>query len=499
MTIASEANRSGPYDCNGATTHFPYGFQLYDQAHIRAILTAPDGAETTMALGTDYTVSGVGDTGGGEIVTSVAPGAGHKVTLILNVPFTQNVDLENQGAYFAETIERAFDLQTQMSLQLKEQVARSVVLPVTSSVSVDKLTGAVLSLSEIQPDMQTLAPIAADIKTVAGISSEVVAAEGHANTASAAAVVATSKAAEAAASAEAAATFDPASFYPRVEFKADGTANAPVKYGLGGEVSGSKFIISGSVEDQPRLEFWKNGFTKWGLSIGIDGLFRLYNSSVGTVVNLSDVSAAADFTKMPMVAGVSLTSLLGSLKNARMITVSGDVRPSSGATKWLGILVGGANDGGASTGSNCGIGAPGGAGCLFFTSVSDAAQYPIIIGGKGGNSIAVIASTTFTANGNGGVATNGLINLAGAPCGDGTITGRSSNAGQIAIGPAGGDGPFGLGVGGGGGIVSNWTGFVTHNGISARGYGAGGGAAAGLDSSGVGGAGTPGCLFILEF
>lgn len=136
---------------------------------------------------------------------------------------------------------------------------------------------------------------------------------------------------------------------------------------------------------------------------------------------------------------------------------------------------------------------------MFLAGVSDAVGYAVVIGGKGGNSSVVVGSTTYTANGNGGVATNGLINLTGAPCSDGTITGRSSNSGQIAIGATGGDGPFGLGTGGGGGMVSNWTGFVTRNGIAARGYGAGGGAAAGLDGSGVGGAGTPGCLLLLEF
>ena len=214
MTIASEVNRSGPYVCNGVTTHFPYGFRIYDAAHLRVILTDPQGTESMLTLGTDYTVSGVGDSDGGAIDTAAAYAAGYRVTLVLNVPFTQNIDLENQGAYFAETIERAIDLQTQMSLQLKEQVARSVVLPVTSSVSVDRLTGAVLSLAEIQPQMRTLAPIAEDIVTVAGVASAVVAAEGNANTATAAAGVATGKAAEAAASAAAAQTWNPANYFP---------------------------------------------------------------------------------------------------------------------------------------------------------------------------------------------------------------------------------------------------------------------------------------------
>ncbi|PKR87410.1 hypothetical protein CXZ10_20410 [Pleomorphomonas diazotrophica] len=226
MTIASEANRSGPYACNGATTHFPYAFKIYDAAHIRVILTDAEGIETTLALGTDYTVAGVGEAGGGAVDTALAYPAGCLVTLILNVPFTQEIDLENQGAYFAETIERAIDQQTQMSLQLKEQVARAVVLPVTSSVSVDEVTSSVLSLADIQPQMSALAPIAQDIETVAGISGAIVAAEGHANTAVTAAAQATGKAAEAAASAAAAATWDPANYSTTAQSTANSVLSA---------------------------------------------------------------------------------------------------------------------------------------------------------------------------------------------------------------------------------------------------------------------------------
>ena len=63
MTIASEANRSGPYACNGATTRFPFAFKIYDEAHIRVILTDPAGLEANLTLGTHYTVTGVGNDG----------------------------------------------------------------------------------------------------------------------------------------------------------------------------------------------------------------------------------------------------------------------------------------------------------------------------------------------------------------------------------------------------------------------------------------------------
>lgn len=303
MTIASEVNRSGPYVCNGATTHFPFGFRVYDAAHIRVILTDPQGTESTLALGTDYTVSGVGQSGGGAVDMARAYASGYRVTLVLNVPFTQDIDLENQGAYFAETIERAIDLQTQMSLQLKEEVARAVVLPVTSSVSVDKLTGAVLSLADIQPQMQALVPIAQDIATVAGISGAVVAAEGNANTATTAAALATSKAAEAVASAEAAALFDPAAYYLKTAFKADGTANAPVKYDGSGYLLGKKLIIDSTAAEHERLEFCVDGVDKWILYRNIDDTFNIWSHNQGTAVVIDYSNNRVNFTALPKVYG----------------------------------------------------------------------------------------------------------------------------------------------------------------------------------------------------
>ena len=54
--------------------------------------------------------------------------------------------------------------------QLKEQMARSMVLPVTSEVTVEALTSAVLALADIQPELLQLALYGDDIATVAGIA-----------------------------------------------------------------------------------------------------------------------------------------------------------------------------------------------------------------------------------------------------------------------------------------------------------------------------------------
>lgn len=130
MTVSSETNRSGPYNGNGVTTAFDYEFRIVDEAHIRAVKTSVDGIETTLTLTTDYSVSGVGDAEGGQVTLVVAPAVGEKITLLLSVPFLQEIDLENQGAYYAETVERGFDLAAMRDKQLFELLARAVLAPV---------------------------------------------------------------------------------------------------------------------------------------------------------------------------------------------------------------------------------------------------------------------------------------------------------------------------------------------------------------------------------
>ncbi|TKB32086.1 MAG: hypothetical protein E5W81_30905, partial [Mesorhizobium sp.] len=111
MTVASETNRSGPYNGNGVTTVFDYEFRIIKETHLKVIKTVTaTGVETTLTLGANYTVSGVGAAGGGQITALVAPVAGETITILRKVPFVQETDLENQGAYYAETVETVADL-----------------------------------------------------------------------------------------------------------------------------------------------------------------------------------------------------------------------------------------------------------------------------------------------------------------------------------------------------------------------------------------------------
>lgn len=139
MTVSSENAKSGPYACNGVTVNFPYAFRILDETHVKVILTNAAGVETVLTLNTDYTVTGVGAANGGNIVVSPARASGNFITNLRNPPFTQETDLQNQGAYYAETVEDRFDLLTMQIQAVKERADRSVALPASDEDDPDVL------------------------------------------------------------------------------------------------------------------------------------------------------------------------------------------------------------------------------------------------------------------------------------------------------------------------------------------------------------------------
>jgi len=173
MTVSSETRKSGPYNGNGSTTVFAYGFRILDAAHISVVRTE-NALDTVLTTG--FTVSGVGSAGG-NVTFSVAPSVGQTITLIRNVPLTQEVDLENQGAYYAETVEAALDLAAQRDLQLAERMDRAILLPASSDdvggALAAQLAADITRLGQSADEIDVVSAIADDVDAVAGIASDV--------------------------------------------------------------------------------------------------------------------------------------------------------------------------------------------------------------------------------------------------------------------------------------------------------------------------------------
>jgi hypothetical protein len=128
MTVAAETNLITAI-ANGSQTVFPYTFRVLSSADILVVGKLASGVETYYTLGTHYTISGVGSYSGGNVTFLTAPADQTQITIRRVVSsFTQNTDLRNQGAFFAEVHEDAFDALTMQTQTLKTDVARALKL-----------------------------------------------------------------------------------------------------------------------------------------------------------------------------------------------------------------------------------------------------------------------------------------------------------------------------------------------------------------------------------
>ena len=114
MTVSS-TNTKNSYSGNGSTTVFAYTFKIFDDDDIIVILrTDATGGETVQTKATDYTVSGVGNAGGGSVTFTTAPASGITVVLIRATTQTQTTDYTPNDPFPAASHEDALDRLTLM-------------------------------------------------------------------------------------------------------------------------------------------------------------------------------------------------------------------------------------------------------------------------------------------------------------------------------------------------------------------------------------------------
>lgn len=118
MTVSTEVNEN-TYTGNGTTTVFPYQFRVYKKSDL--VVQVVDLSETikTLTLDTDYTVSGAGGYQGGNVTLTSPLANGWKISITRELPVTQETDLRNQGSFFAEVHEDAFDKLTMLLQQIR--------------------------------------------------------------------------------------------------------------------------------------------------------------------------------------------------------------------------------------------------------------------------------------------------------------------------------------------------------------------------------------------
>jgi len=141
MTVSSSTNRVS-YSGNGSLTAFAYTFKVFDEDDLTVILRASDGTETVQTITTNYTVSGVGDAGGGNVTFTTAPASGVTVVILREQPLTQGLDLVPNDPFPAQSLEDQLDKLTFITQQHSEELGRAIKASKTNVI-----TGAEFTIS----------------------------------------------------------------------------------------------------------------------------------------------------------------------------------------------------------------------------------------------------------------------------------------------------------------------------------------------------------------
>ena len=142
MTISTTTIKNS-YSGNGSTSVFNYTFKITDEDHITVIIrTDSTGAETTKTKTTHYTVSGVGNAGGGSVTFTSGnePASGETVLLRRDTPQTQGMDLIENDPLPADTLETAHDKVMSVAQELQEEIDRSIKLSRTNTMTSTEFT-----------------------------------------------------------------------------------------------------------------------------------------------------------------------------------------------------------------------------------------------------------------------------------------------------------------------------------------------------------------------
>ena len=142
MTVSSTTTRKSAGG-DGSNDTFGYNFKIFDDDDITVIIrTDSTGAETIKTKTTHYTVTGVGDASGGNVVFTSGniPASGETVVLLRTTARTQLTDYVPNDPFPAATHEDALDKLTFIAQELEEQIGRSLKVSQANVIATAEFT-----------------------------------------------------------------------------------------------------------------------------------------------------------------------------------------------------------------------------------------------------------------------------------------------------------------------------------------------------------------------
>ncbi len=133
MTISSTDSKT-IYAGNDSTASFAIPFMFLRDEDIELVLSTGQG-ERTQTPGTDYTLTGAGDSTGGLCTLTVPPARDEVLVIRRNPSMVQEVDYVENDAFPAATHEAALDKLTMICQALSERLDRTITFRISSAVT----------------------------------------------------------------------------------------------------------------------------------------------------------------------------------------------------------------------------------------------------------------------------------------------------------------------------------------------------------------------------
>jgi len=127
MTLPANPRRDR-YVATAAQTVFPYTFRIFAAGDL-VVERLRAGVTTTLALTTDYTVSGVGADVGGNVTLTAGALAGDVLAIVSDQPNQRSTDFTESGDFRAAAVNAEFDRLWIGVQQLAQELARQITAP----------------------------------------------------------------------------------------------------------------------------------------------------------------------------------------------------------------------------------------------------------------------------------------------------------------------------------------------------------------------------------
>lgn len=186
--LVNDTTPRNQYTASAGQTVFAYSFEIFEVTDIKVykastLLTyasSPSGA-------TQYSISGAGSTGGGNVTLGGGATNGDIYTIVRDIPVKRTTDFPLSGPFVIDSLNTDLDKMVAMMGEREDEIVRSIklsdedstatlTLPLKASRANNILTfdsNGNVSASIAATDVATVAGIASNVTTVAGISANI--------------------------------------------------------------------------------------------------------------------------------------------------------------------------------------------------------------------------------------------------------------------------------------------------------------------------------------